>query len=157
MGLQVVARPIELAGKAYDDKATEGFIAVPTGALAFQWSAQAHYFEDLRVSFRSGCVFYTSRAYDALPIEVQRILVSANAKLRARIEDLGKVQDEQLLGGLFARQGLQTVPVTARFRSEFFDLARDMRGKPGNQVVDEKLVAEVLSWLADYRAEHEPR
>ncbi|MDB4969471.1 MAG: C4-dicarboxylate transporter [Myxococcales bacterium] len=156
MGLRAVPRPIEQAGRAYDEGATDGFIAVPSATLAFQWSAQAHYVEDLRFTYRAGCVFYASRVFDALPIEAQRYVVSANAKLRVRIDDLGRTQDEALMGGLFARQGVKAVPVSERFRAEFFDLARDVRGRGDNRVVDDALISDVLSWLADYRVEHAP-
>jgi hypothetical protein len=44
--------------------------------------------------------------------------------------------------------------VSARFLSEFFELARDVRARADNRVVDEKLIQQVLAWLADYRAEH---
>ena len=36
--------------RAYDDERIDGFIAVPSAALAFQWSAQARYVTDLRVA-----------------------------------------------------------------------------------------------------------
>jgi TRAP-type C4-dicarboxylate transport system substrate-binding protein len=156
LGLHVVPRPIEQAARAYDESVVDGFIAIPTGALAWQWSAQARYLEDLRVSFRTGCLVFASRAFDALPIESQQQLRSASAKLRARIEDLGRRQDDELLGGLLARQGLQNVAVSERFRSEFFDAAREARTRRPSGVVPAPLVQTVLSWLADYRAEHSP-
>jgi TRAP-type C4-dicarboxylate transport system substrate-binding protein len=155
LGLQVVPRPINEAGRAFERHETDGFIAVPSAALAFQWSAQARYVQDLRVSYRNGCVFFASRAFDALPVEAQRYLkTDASARLRGRVEDVGKVQDEQLLNGLFARQGVQTVPVSEVFRAEFFNAAQDVRSRPGNHVVDDKLLQQVLSWLADYRVVH---
>jgi TRAP-type C4-dicarboxylate transport system substrate-binding protein len=155
IGLDVVPLPIENAGHAYDDKRVDGFIAIPSGALAFQWSAQASYLEDLRVSYRSGCIFFANRAFDALPIQAQTYLkTSASAKLRARINDLGKQQDDALIGGLFARQGLRPVAVSARFRTEFFELANDARGR--QSVVDPQLLNQVLTWLADYRGVHQP-
>jgi TRAP-type transport system periplasmic protein len=158
LGLKLVPRPIFQAARAYDEHEIDGFIAVPQGALAYQWSTQAHYLQDLRISYRSGCVFFASRAFEALPVFAQQYLkTTASARLRGRIEDVGRQQDEVLLGGLFARQGLQTIPVSEAFRSEFFELAREVRGNPGNHVVDEKLLQEVLSWLADYRALHHPR
>ena len=155
LSLKTVPRPVYQAARAYDDGAIDGFIAIPSGALAFQWTAQARYLEDLRISFRQGCVFLSSRVFDPLPLEVQRRIRSATAKLRARMEDLGRRQDDALLGGLLARQGLKTVAVSERFRSEFFDLARDARVRLGGRIVSEKLLQTVLSWLADFRAEHE--
>jgi TRAP-type C4-dicarboxylate transport system substrate-binding protein len=154
LGLQVVPGAVDAAARMYDDKRTDGFIAIPTGALAWQWSAQARYLEDLRVTYRAGCLFFASRAVDALPIESQRVLLAAAAKLRARMDDLGRKQDEALLGGLLAKQGLQTVPVSDRFRAEFFDVAREARLRAPGAVVPDALLQTVLSWLADYRAEH---
>jgi TRAP-type C4-dicarboxylate transport system substrate-binding protein len=156
LGLKVVPRPIEAASKAYDDNVTDGFVAIPTAGLAWQWSAQAKYLEDLRISYRTGCVFFASRAFDALPIDAQQQLRSASAKLRVRIDELGRQQDDALLGGLLAKQGLQNVPVSDRFRSEFFDAAREARTRNPSNVVPESLLQTVLSWLADYRAEHAP-
>ena len=127
LGLHVVPLPIEQAAHAYEAHQVDGFIGVPVAALAFQWSTDARYFSDLRLSFRSGCLMVASRFFDALPLASQRSLRASAAKLRARIEDLGRQQDSALLGGLFARQGLQLVPVSASFRSEFFEAAQRAR------------------------------
>ncbi len=154
LGLHTVAMPIEGAARAYDDKSIDGFIAMPAAALAFQWSAQASYLENLTLSYRNGCVFIASRAFDPLPIDVQRYIRAATAKLRQRLDDLNSRQDEALVGGLFARQGLKTVAISDRFRLEFFSQARDMRGRVVPALVPSALVDEVQSWLADYRAEH---
>ena len=76
LGLRVVATPLDGGARAYDDKSVDGFIAMPTAALAFQWSTQAKYLTNLDLSYRNGCVFVASRAFDAL---VDRV-----AALRAR-------------------------------------------------------------------------
>jgi TRAP-type transport system periplasmic protein len=152
--LSVVATPIESAARAYDTKSVDGFISMPSAALAFQWSAQARYLEDLALSYRNGCAFFASRSFDALPIDAQRYIRAATAKLRARMNDLGRRQDEALVGGLFARQGLKTVPVSERFRLDFYLEAREMRTRIGTQLAAPKLLEEVLSWLADYRVVH---
>jgi TRAP-type transport system periplasmic protein len=155
LGLHVVATPLEGGARAYDDKSVDGFIAMPTAALAFQWSAQAKYLSNLTLSYRTGCVFLASRVFDGLPIESQRYVRAATAKLRQRLDDLTARQDAALVGGLFARQGLQTVPVSDQFRLDFFSEAREMRERVATQLVAPKLLNEVLSWLADWRAEHQ--
>ncbi len=155
LGLHVVATPLEGGARAYDDKSVDGFIAIPTAALAFQWSAQAHYLANLEISYRNGCVFFSSRVFDALPIETQRYVRAATAKLRQRLDDLTVRQDAALVDGLFARQGLKTVPVSDRFRLDFFSEAREMRDHIAAQLVSRRILDEVLSWLADYRAEHQ--
>ena len=65
------------------------------------------------------------------------------------MDDLGAQQDDALLGGLFARQGLHSVPVSERLQKEFFALADEMRAQ--QHIIDEKLLREVSSWLAEFR------
>jgi hypothetical protein len=36
---------------AYDEKRTDGFVAIPSAALAYQWSTQARYYAELRSGF----------------------------------------------------------------------------------------------------------
>jgi len=79
---------------------------------------------------------------------------SATAKLRQRLDDMNMRQDDALVGGLFARQGMKTVPVSEQFRLDFFREARDQRAQLGDKLVPSKLLEQVLAWLADYRAEH---
>jgi TRAP-type C4-dicarboxylate transport system substrate-binding protein len=154
MGLAVVPRPVHDAFDAFERHELDGFLAVPTAALAFQWSTETRYFSDLRASFLRGCLVMSSRAYDALPVEGQHAVMVSAARAISRLEDLGRAQDEQLLGGLFARQGLTQVPVNDQFRAEFFEAARAMRDRLGQALVPPALLQRVLGMLADYRAEH---
>jgi TRAP-type C4-dicarboxylate transport system substrate-binding protein len=154
MGLSVVPRPVQGAFAAFEQHQLDGFLAVPTAALAFQWSTEARYFMDLRASFLRGCLLMTSRSYDALPVEGQHAVMMSAARTIARLEELGKAQDEALLGGLFARQGLTPVPVNDQVRAEFFEAARTMRDRLRDALVPPALLQRVLGMLADYRAEH---
>lgn len=152
LGLDIVRTPLADAARAYDEHRFDGFITIPSAALAFQWSAQVRYVMPLRLSFRSGCFIVAARAFDALPAEVQRQFKSVSGKLNHRIEEIGRREDEQLLGGLLQKQGLQALPENPRLRAEFYDAAQAMR--PGARVVSDETLAQVLGWLADYRALH---
>ena len=129
-------------------------MAVPTAALAFQWSAQARYVTDLRAGFLRGCMLIDTRTFDSLPVVAQQALRTANAKLIARLEDLGRSMDQALLTNLFEKQGLHTVQVSRAFRAEFFDATRAVRERLGDKLVPAALLQRVLGMLADYRAEH---
>lgn len=154
IGLRVVPLPLDSAYHAFEQGKLDGFLGVPTGALAFQWSTQVHYFTDLRPSFLRGCMLMASRAYDQLPVEGQQAVRQSAAKVVARLEEIGRSQDEALLGGLFAKQGLQAVPASESLRAAFFAAAQATRERVGSRLVPEALLQRVLSLLADYRAVH---
>lgn len=153
LGLKLVASPLGEAGRAYDERKHDGFLSPPTAALAFQWTGQARYFTDLRLSFVVGCVLMSNRVFDGLPTEVQQVLRTAAVKLEARFDDAGRTMDEALLNGLLQKQGLERVPVSQAFRADFLEAARLQRER-GSTVVPEGLLRRVLGLLADFRAEH---
>jgi TRAP-type C4-dicarboxylate transport system substrate-binding protein len=154
IGIPTIALPLDAAARAYDDGRSDGFLTLPTAALAFQWSSQARYVSDLPLGFLTGCLLLANRAFDPLPVGTQQIILTAAAKFQARMEEVGRQQDEALLGGLFKRQGLTTMPVTDPFRRDFFEQARVVRERQGDELVPMELRMRVTGWLADFRAEH---
>ncbi|HEY1584320.1 MAG TPA: TRAP transporter substrate-binding protein DctP [Polyangia bacterium] len=154
MGLQVVPTDLDVAAKAYDDKRVDGFIAIPTAALAFQWSTQARYITDLRLGYLTGCVAVSQSALDRMTAEQQKVFRSLFAKYDALFQEMGRRQDEALLGGLFVKQGLKPIPPSEGFRSEFFETARAARERAATRFVSRATLDRVLKLLADYRAEH---
>lgn len=158
LGIHVVPAPLEDAGRAYDHNQLDAFFAVPTAALAFQWSARSRYVTDLRAGFLRGCVLAAAPFFDQLSVEHQQALRTATAKMIARIEDVGRRQDEQLLGGLLDRKGVQRIEASQVFRGEFMTAARAAREQLGESLVPKALLSRVMGMLADFRAEHgEPR
>jgi TRAP-type C4-dicarboxylate transport system substrate-binding protein len=154
MGMKVVTAPVDQAARAFDEGRLDGFIAVPTAALAFQWSHRSHSFTDLHVGFLRGCFIVSAKTFQQLSIEQQDALKTAHAKLLARLEDIGRTLDDQLTGGLFEKQGTHRIAASTTFRADFYDAARKMRETLGDRLVPPDLLTKVLSMLADYRAEH---
>ncbi|HXU74276.1 MAG TPA: TRAP transporter substrate-binding protein DctP [Polyangia bacterium] len=154
MHLPVMQLPIRDALRAYEEGRTDGFIAPAVVALAFQWSAAAHYFTDLRLGFVVGCLVVANRAFDALPLSSQQALRVVSAHTKSRIEEIGRMQEDQLLHGLFAKQGLKPVATDESVRVAFFEDARAAREKSATRLVSGSLIARVLGMLADFRSEH---
>jgi TRAP-type C4-dicarboxylate transport system substrate-binding protein len=154
MNLTIIPTGVDAAAKAYDDKRVDGFIAIPTAALAFQWSTQARYITDLRPGYLTGCVLVAHRALDRLTAEQQKTFRSLFAKYDSLFQEMGRRQDEALLGGLFEKQGLKPIPPSEGFRSEFFETARAARERAATRFVSRAALDRVLKLLADYRAEH---
>ena len=153
LGMHGVSLPVEEAARDYEDHRTDGFLAMPGAALAFQWSTQARYFMDLKLGMLPACNVISQRVFDTLPVEHQQAVRTAAAKLAARFEDVGASQDEALMSGLLVKQGLTAVTVSESFRTEFLEAARHAREKIDPALVPPDLMSQVLSWLADYRAE----
>jgi TRAP-type C4-dicarboxylate transport system substrate-binding protein len=159
MGFHAVPLPIESAAASYDAGEIDGFIAVPTAALAYQWSTRAKYFSELSGAFLPGCIVIARSAFDQLDRAQQEIVRAASAKFAGRFADLGEAQDRQLLSTLFERQGLKRVKVTPAFEAEFHQAAARARAELGDKLLRDKhvsprLLSDVLAWLAELR--HRP-
>ena len=154
LGFHTVPGSLENAARLYDAGNIDGFVAAPAAALAFQWSAQAKYVLPLKLAVLDACVILANRALDPLPVEYKSVIRNNAAKVLSRLESFSRDQDDALLGGLFARQGLQTVAPTPALRAQFFSEARAVRERLAEQLVPRPLLDRVLSLLADYRAEH---
>jgi TRAP-type C4-dicarboxylate transport system substrate-binding protein len=131
---------------------------VPTAALAFQWSASTKSLTELHLGYLPGCMVMTQRLWDTLDVGERAVINASLAKFLARLEDLGRRQDAELLGGLFERQGLKTVTISPSFATEFMALAKVARDAVRDKLLSAELLDRVNSWVSDYRAEHrEPR
>lgn len=154
MGLSIVATPIRDALRAYEDHRVDGFVSPAVVALAFQWSPAARYFTDLRLGFVAGCFVVANRAFDALPLSSQQALRVAAAHAKVLFENVGRTQEEQLLHGLFEKQGLQALHADEATRISFFEAARAAREQAATRLVSQSLIMNVLGMLADFRSEH---
>ncbi len=152
MGLKVVPTPVHDALEAMEDGRLDGFMAIPTAALAFQWSAHTRYLTSLYAGHLNGCILIANRAFDRLPIDQQQIVRAAVSKLAGRFEDISQREDEELIGSLFARQGLTVASPSPAFRADFFAAAKRARATLGEAIVPRAVVERVLKALADVRA-----
>jgi TRAP-type transport system periplasmic protein len=153
LGMHAVALSVEDAGRAYDEGRLDGFLALPSAALAFQWSARTRYVSNLTIATLPACVVVSSAVFESLPFESQSALRAAAAKATLRFEDLNGTQEDALLGGLFDRQGTHLVKASPMFRSGFLETARVARDSLPESIIPKALITRVLGWLSDLRAE----
>jgi TRAP-type transport system periplasmic protein len=154
MGMPVQPGALDDAARLYDDGKVDGFTTMPSAALAFQWSTQAKYITPLPVGYVQGCMLLANRAWDRLNQHQRDAVMSAAAKCAHRFEEVGREQDEQLMGGLFQRQGIKMVPLSPALRAQYFESARAARERLGDKLLTRALLDEVMRLLADYRAEN---
>ena len=154
LGFHTVRADVGDAGRLYDEGKVDGFVAAPASALAFQWSARTKYIVPLRLATLEACIVVANRAFDPLPDQYKQVVRNAAAFVASHCEEVARQQDEALLGGLFAKQGLITLPLSPQTLAQFFDETRAVREKTAGKLVPLKLLEQVLALLADYRAEH---
>ena len=154
MGLQAVPLPVSEAGRAYEEGRTDGFIAIPSAIFGFQWFSRRLYMSQLPFAPLHGCALVTAAAWDRLPPDLRDIVAQASIKFGLRISATTTAQDEELLGGLFEKQGVRSVPVSPLLRAQFLDAAHAARDKLGQDLVSNELLLQVQSFLADYRSVH---
>ena len=158
IGVPTAGMGVERAASAYEEKRIDGFLSVPTAALAFQWSAATKSLVELRLGYLPGCMVMSERVWDTLDVDERAAVNAGLAKFDARLEDLGRHQDAELLGGLFERQGLKRVTISPAFATEFMALAKSARDALRDKLLSGALIDRISGWLNDYRAEHhEPR
>jgi TRAP-type C4-dicarboxylate transport system substrate-binding protein len=152
MGLTIVPTPLHEAARAFEAGRLDGFMAIPTAALAFQWSARTRYLTSLRVGHLNGCIVVADRAFDRLPVEHQQAMRAAVTKLAGRLDEISRREDGELVGGLFERQGLTAMAPSAAFRGDFFAAAGKARAALGEAVVPRAVIDRVLKALSEVRA-----
>jgi TRAP-type C4-dicarboxylate transport system substrate-binding protein len=153
MGVTPVPTALLDGERAYEAGRLDGFFAIPTAALAFQWSAHSRYVTTLPVGHLNGCCLMSSRSFDRLPIDQQQVVRAAIAKLAGRVEQVSQRQDAQLLGGLFGRQGAKVVAPPPSLRGEFRAAAAGARAHLNDALVPRAAIERVLKAVADYRAQ----
>jgi TRAP-type C4-dicarboxylate transport system substrate-binding protein len=153
MGVHLVHLPIEEAGHAWDEGKLDGFITLPTAALAYQFSARSRYFTEISPGPLPGCIVVSEHAFDQLSFAHQQTVRAAAAKFAARFVDVGREQDRTLLGGLFERQGVRRVPVSKEFADEFYAAAAKAREQVGMRSVGAEAYREFTDWV---QALHDP-
>jgi TRAP-type C4-dicarboxylate transport system substrate-binding protein len=152
IGLHIVPLPVETAGRAFDEHRVDALVGVPTAAVAYQWTARVKAFTPLNLGLLPGCVIVSRRAFDTLTPDQQTALRTAIGKLLARFDQIGRMLDDQLIGSVIEKQGIQKVAVSDSFRREFLAAAQRAYSQPG--LVPPELLAKVQKWLAEYRAQH---
>jgi TRAP-type C4-dicarboxylate transport system substrate-binding protein len=135
VGIHAVPMSLVDAGPAFEDHRIDGFIVIPQAALAFQYSSMAKYYTDLETAFLPGCLVVRTASIDQMAYRDQTVLLEEAAKLKVHFEDAGARMDEQLLGSLFIKQGLQNVPMSATFREDWLRVTREAYGKLRDELV----------------------
>jgi TRAP-type C4-dicarboxylate transport system substrate-binding protein len=154
MGVPAVMLDVLEGTHAYETGRVDSYFALPTAAIAYQWSSLMRFYTPLPIAYMPACLLVANRAFDSLTNDQKQALRGAAAKLGARFDSVNEALEEQLVGGLFERQGLKVVRASETFLSEFFAQAQNARDHLDEKLLPRALIDKVTAWLADYRAEH---
>jgi TRAP-type C4-dicarboxylate transport system substrate-binding protein len=144
MGLNIVPMSIESAAEAFDAGKLDGFVALAASALAFQWHSRAPNILPLEVDYLNACVLISIPAFEALPIETQKVIRAAGAKLQHRMELVGHDVDRAVMSGALVGKGIHAWPVPPAMRDQFQKAARETAAKAAEEG---HLPREAIDWV----------
>jgi TRAP-type C4-dicarboxylate transport system substrate-binding protein len=152
MGLTIAVSRLDEASRLFEQGRVDGFWAIPTTALVFQWSLLAPYLHPLHNNFRVGCLLASAPMLARMTPQDRQAVLAAAAHLRDRFDEVTRKTDNELLNGGFQHQGVKIVPLSESFRAEYFAAANAARDGKGAELVPAELLGRVRRWLGDYRA-----
>jgi TRAP-type C4-dicarboxylate transport system substrate-binding protein len=150
IGADLLPLPIDQAGRAYDSGRVDGFFSIPVAAVVFRYGVKARYFTDLRSMFLPACLIVSRAVLERLDGDTQRALGEAGERLSVRFARLGRLEDAEILGRVFPREGLRAMPMSDAFRREYLEAARAANARLG--LVPLPLVRRVNGIVAEMRA-----
>jgi TRAP-type C4-dicarboxylate transport system substrate-binding protein len=153
MGVPFVASSVEKASQTVEANKLDGMIVFPAAALAYQWSTQMQHYTNLPTAFMPACMVMSNATFDALPIERQQLIRTTAAKFFVRFGDTGRLIEDQLLGGLFEKQGLKRVEPSQAFRDEFRAAAHKARETLPNELVSREMLQKIQGWQTEFQKE----
>jgi TRAP-type C4-dicarboxylate transport system substrate-binding protein len=154
MGMKTTVTTIEEHSNAWRTKTYDAFFTVPSAALAYQWSTEAHYYADLGATVLPACLVISNAAMDPLPIELKQVVMSSSAKFMNRFNAVSEHLDQSLVNGLLEKQGLIKLTVSPEFRARFNAAAQAATRTLGPKLMAPGVLDTVEKMLADYRAGH---
>lgn len=152
LGVRSIVTSLDDLAGAYGKRVFDAFFAVPSAALAYQWSTQASYVADTGAAVLPACMVVANAAVDPLPLESKQALLASAGKFMSRFNDTSMMLDDALMGGLFEKQGLKKVDAPA-LRTELFRAAAAARKKLGAALVAPALLSSVEKMLDEYRSQ----
>jgi TRAP-type C4-dicarboxylate transport system substrate-binding protein len=156
IGVEPAAMPPADAARAFDDGRSDGFVTVPSAALAYQWTLRARNFARAPLGWLPACLVFAQRSFDALSPAHRDAVRTAAAKLTVLVDEQGEQADEQLTGGLLARQGVTMVPVDDKLRAALWAAGDRTAARLRGAALPTALVTAVSGWLAAERQRAAP-
>jgi TRAP-type C4-dicarboxylate transport system substrate-binding protein len=143
MGLHVVPMPVETAAEAFDQGKLDGFVALAASALAFQWHSRAPHILPLEFDYLNACIIISVQSFEALPIETQKVIRAAGAKLQHRMELVGREMDRPVMSGALVGKGIHAWPVAPALHDRFYKAAHETT----KNAAAEGVPHEALEWV----------
>jgi TRAP-type C4-dicarboxylate transport system substrate-binding protein len=151
MGLDVQPMSVESAAEAFDAGKLDGFVALAASAFAFQWQSRAPNILTLELDYLNACIVVSEATFGALPIETQKAIRAAGAKLQHRMELVGRDVDRPVLSGALIGHGIRAWPVPAALRESFEKAAHETVGRAAT---DGQVPSGALDWVQKQLGRH---
>lgn len=131
-----------------------GAYTSPLAAIALQWHTRVKYIMGLPLADASGAVVVSKKMYDALPKDLQEILLRNGRTYMSKLTRLSREENAQALEAL-KKEGLQFVDVTSsKAKGEYVAAGKKARQSLVGKLYDQAFLDRVEKAVADFRAQH---
>lgn len=128
-----------------------GAYTSPLAAIALQWYTRVKYMMDLPLANASGAVVISKKAYDALPPDLQEILVRNGRTFMARLTAKSREENTASIATL-KRNGIQQVNVAGDAAvKDYAEAGRRARQSLVGRLYDQAFLDRVEKTLTDFR------
>jgi len=127
--------------------------APPLGAIALQWFTKTKYVTNVPMANGIGSLLVSSRFYQGLPQDLQKLLKSTGTVIGERLVATSRIDNAESLS-ILKKKGLEFTISTEDLDTDFI---ADINRKAGNSLmksgyIPERIIKQVNDWLTDYRS-----
>jgi len=151
-GLSPVPLPISDVLTGLQTGLIDTVAAPPVGAIALQWFTKAPYITDLPITYVSGALALSEKAFNTLSAGDQKIVADVLAEVSTNMDRKTRADDKEARAAL-VKQGVTFVDPTDETRSEWNEIAATATKKLlAERDYDPALYAEIEKLLTEFRS-----
>ena len=150
LGISPIPLSVENVRTSLQTGLIDAFYTSPLAAIGLQWHTQAKYMVDVPLTNATGAVLVSKKFYEALPKDLQEILVRNGRTYMAKLTRISREDNEKSLGTL-KKAGVTFLEVDQKDLQYYLDVGRKARRMLVGKIYSEDLLNRVENALAEFR------
>jgi TRAP-type transport system periplasmic protein len=138
-------------------KMINGVYTSPYAAVALQWFSRVKNMLDVPLADASGAVVISKKTFDAMPKDIQEILLRNGQKFMRHLTELNRQDNEKAILTLRKNGIVINEPPSQHALASYEEIGRNARASMAGKVFSKELLARVENAVAEFRKNHTPK